>query len=496
MKIPGHGITRRRVWEPLFWREREDGKEDGEESGETKVSVSSGIGSLPFLMQRGELSLSLDGVVPERLHLQEMRLLPRMVESARWKVNGKERFYFHEALRILQRKHYGCVKLPTGSGKTAIALTLASNQLREIGPGLVLVPSLNLKQQFLASGENWGLPLVELTDQLERWGAGDFRPRIVVSTPKLLTNRLEKKDSFPGELREGLEGFRWIITDEVHHSRSDTFRAAYRNLPNLVRTHGFSATPTSDSPAPASRRRGSLPDLRELPHDDALSLVAVGPVIYSRSSHELREFLTLPRLISFSFPWERRPITRDWGKLQELMDTEKRNRLLASLLLILVGHGKRAILFVPRRKQGMNIARICADPRVVCWYGGDTFFGEDGEPLPLDGLEFRERYTRGEFRAIISTSSYQKVEGLDLGELPLNALVLTSGKSNTVSIQKGGRVTRPDGEETSLVINLRDLGAGVLSTHGTSREQNLAREFGCSPEIFSDLFELSDELGK
>jgi hypothetical protein len=72
---------------------------------------------------------------------------------------------------------------------------------------------------------------------------------------------------------------------------------------------------------------------------------------------------------------------------------------------------------------------------------------------------------------IICTS--HAIEGLDL-DSPLNAILLSKGKSVRQVLQKCGKITRPD-KRRSIIINIYDQGISILPKH--ARERSILNEF-------------------
>ena len=447
-KLGRSGILKKEVFQrPLF-----DRLEDGR--------LVTGLGAFLFLIKNPPPSIrfSISKMDPVRSRLRETRIPPLMRSSPKWKVGGIERFYFHEAMEVLKGNHCGLIRLPTGSGKTAIAIALAYNQAREVGSGLIITPSQIIRDQFLSSAEKWG---VRVEDYRSYRGSPPSPSSITVSTPRVILNdvveSLDLRDSF-----------RWIITDEVHHAKSRTLLDLYRSLPNLSRTHGFSARPISDGAA-------FLRSFYDMEYRDAMTLSNVGPILYQKRSKELSHFLNLPKMIRYPFRWKKEVDGNDYHAiLNRLTGNEDRNRFLARLLDSLTKRGRRTVMFVPRVLNGERVLGLCKESKIALWIGG-KIRGRDGDKLTPS--EIREQFG-DRFLSLIMTSSYQMSEGLDL-DRPVNTVVLTAGKSGIGNLQQSGRVTRPD-EGGSLLINVRDENGGILRYHSTQREKILIEEFNPS----------------
>lgn len=177
---------------------------------------------------------------PPLPHPVKVRLQPRPYQTEAidaWKVAGNR----------------GVVVLPTGAGKTLVALmALASLDTTT----LICVPTLDLLGQ-------WRVSLLANTDLTEDevgvWGGGDkeLRPVTVVTYDSAAIHG------------RALQGFGLLVFDEVHHLPADTYRTIAEGAIATARL-GLSATP----------------DRSDLRHAD-LDLL-VGPVVYERLPTHLR----------------------------------------------------------------------------------------------------------------------------------------------------------------------------------------------------------------
>jgi Fanconi anemia group M protein len=136
------------------------------------------------------------------------------------------------------------VVLPTGMGKTVIALLVLAERLREGGKAIFLAPTKPLVDQharFL--GEHLvGLDVRALTgevppaDRAEAWAAGG----VVCSTPQVLQNDLARGGA-------PLEGVQVLVLDEAHRAVGEYAYAAiaraYREAEPKGRLLGMTASP-------------------------------------------------------------------------------------------------------------------------------------------------------------------------------------------------------------------------------------------------------------
>jgi superfamily II DNA or RNA helicase len=176
--------------------------------------------------------------------------LPHPVE-----VSLQPRPYQTEAVEAWRASsNRGVIVLPTGAGKTLVALMA----LASVGTtALICVPTLDLLGQWRAS-------LLANTnhseDEVGVWGGGDkqLRPVTVVTYDSAAIHG------------RTLQGFGLLVFDEVHHLPADTYRTIAEGSIATARL-GLSATP----------------DRSDLRHGDLDALV--GPVVYERLPSHLRE---------------------------------------------------------------------------------------------------------------------------------------------------------------------------------------------------------------
>jgi hypothetical protein len=94
-------------------------------------TITCGLGAVLFLAKNNPfVSIQFSSIQPDRSILARIEIPKGILESPKWLVNGKERWYIEEAAEVLRKHHNGTIKLPTGSGKTILQLILAYSLLR------------------------------------------------------------------------------------------------------------------------------------------------------------------------------------------------------------------------------------------------------------------------------------------------------------------------------------------------------------------------------
>jgi superfamily II DNA or RNA helicase len=439
-----------------------------------------GIGAILFLSKNNPfVSIEFDSIVPERSTLSRIEVPELLLESPKWKVNGKERFYFHESLEACRKNHCGTIKLPTGSGKTLIELTLGYNQVREIGTGIILVPTNTIKDQFIREANRYKIDLRDYRKWL--YDLEYEESSMIISLPGVLCNDILNLDKHDPQVKSKLKNIKWIIGDEVHHAGCETWNGIFMGLPNLGRSHGFSALPvTKDSSASVSFSRVIL--------EDALTIATAGPVIYAKSTKELKDFLNIPSLINFKYTWpkDKYTSTADWHKLRSFCKTNKeRINLIGKILLELVNREYHTICHVDEKEYGELILEATErDPKIVCWYGSGKVIGSD--------INIKELRRQAGSRILGIICTQHGIEGLDL-DSPLNALLLVGGQKPRQILQKCGRIVRPD-EKPSVIVNLMDEGLWILPRHSKIRKDWIQSEFDSDVHNISSLEELQKSL--
>ena len=442
-----------------------------------------GLGAILYLAKNNPfVELQFSSMNPSREVLGPIVIPDGILNSSKWKVNGKERWYFHEALEACRKAHCGTVRLATGSGKTSIELTLAYNQMRQLGSGIILVPNHTIKDQFIKSANAFGIPMVDYREWVYDISALDNN--IVISTPKVVHNDIENIENWVRHqttedwrpVLQKLHTLSWIIGDEVHHAGTDTWNKIFLNLPNLSRSHGFSALPVSEETNSINFSGMSL--------EDALTVSIVGPVIYERSTRELKEFLNIPYLINLHYSWPKNKwadqSTDNWNKIRGVCKINiERTKFIADAMRLLILNGYNTIAHVGDKTFGIMLLEEIGLQECVCWYGGGEVITLSGSKISSEDL--RKKVGTSIFGMICTSHA---IEGLDL-ESPLDALMLIDGKKARPVIQKSGRIVRPS-DRKSLIINLIDSNIWVLPGHGKQRTGVITDEFDCEIlDIFS-----------
>lgn len=427
-----------------------------------------GYGGVEWLNKHSkEIKFDIKDIKPKRDVINKELLIPDGIKnSPKFKVNGKERFYFFEALEACFKNPTGTIKLPTGTGKTEIQLTLAYNQSKYVGTGMILVPTLTIKDQFLQRAKKYNIPMVEYNE---------FSPlsedgTIFVTTHHILCEKLKDKNRKKAAKAE-LDRVDWVLVDECAHATCDSWFTILMNLDNCQRCHGFSALPVAYETETADSFSG-------LDTDDARTIGILGSILYEKTAHELKDFLNIPTLVNIKYQWPEgkneipNQFAKDWQKIRKaVMANKDRTEFISKIIKYLLQRKYKTATFVKQKKHANQILESVNEDSMVCWFGGGIVFDQN-DSIDLD--KFKENFGEEYFGVALTSHG---IEGLDF-DSPLNILVLHDGKSVRQTVQMGGRVVRPDFLPSSI-FNICDRGCNILPKHSNARANDIINEFNC-----------------
>lgn len=457
-----------------------------------KGLIHIGIGAIKFIKEneQGIKIKCLDYAPKDRKTFNEEIQIPeKIINSRTYTVKGKERYYFLEALESCKKNNIGLLSMPTGCGKSEIEITLAYNQERIFGRQLFVVPTVSIKDQMIERAKNYGINLVdyrEVTSLIDNEEDFDNLPKIIISTPLVILNDFENE-----KYKRLHESVSCIITDESHRTGCDTWSKLFLSLPNVYRIHGFSAMPISRK----SATKRSFSDMEER---DAINISVSGDVIYHKTPQELKEFLNIPVLINFHYSWKNYSPSIlnmvDWHTLyKRMMENKDRNEIISKILEFFINKEYNSISYVARKQHGVNLLAGINSSQATCWYAEEFYFKESNEITKLTTKEYTQQDLRKEFgktkRTIIA--SKHLTEGVDFSA-PLQAIIMTEGRSERESLQKVGRIVRPS-DKQSIIVNFVDVNQKVLNSQSRDRRELVIQEFGCE-KVF-DVYNL-EELEK
>jgi superfamily II DNA or RNA helicase len=358
----------------------------------------------------------------------------------------------------------GTVVLPTGSGKTHVALAAMARLGR---PTLVLVPTRVLLGQWLARlREVYDGPLGIYGD-----GQRSLAP-VTVSTFESAYRHMDDVGH-----RFGL-----LVVDEVHHFASGARAEALEMCAAPARL-GLTATPPEDAAGSARLEQlvgpvvchvtiAELSGRHLAPFDHARLFVGLGV-------QELEVYRSARRVFSRAFRqfklqrgggrgWadfiaaagathEGREALRCFHLSRQVVSVAAEKIALACQLL-LRHRGERALVFTADNAAAYVLSRRLLIPAITC------DIGRAEREQVLDGLR------RGRLRAVVSSRVLN--EGLDLPEARVG--IITGGSHGAREhVQRVGRLLRPRAGKRAVVYEIVARGT-YEEQHSRRRERSLA----------------------
>lgn len=348
----------------------------------------------------------------------------------------------------------GVIVLPTGAGKTAVAV----RALEKVGrSALVVVPTLALLKQWYSVlsdsfGESVNIGLL----------GGGYRE----VTPLTVTTY----DSAYIHTERYGDRFALVIYDEIHHLPAEKYAVIPRML-LAPYSMGLTATPER-----TDGRHGLLPSLagqivyRRSPDDLAgtylapfetvnipVELTAVERVEYEVADAVYRDFLKKHRLNMRSpDDWQRFVLvasTSHSGGREALLAARRRReiqegalRKVATLESLLKTHWTdRTIVFTKSVEEVYALSERFLIP-------GITY-----ETPPRERKEILDRFKAGRYRAIIASNVLN--EGVDVPEANV-AVILAGSASPREYVQRLGRILRPRDGKSAILYELVTAATG------------------------------------
>ena len=388
--------------------------------------------------------------------------------TLRYDAQGRQaRPYQQEALQAwLQQGARGVVVLPTGAGKTLVAMLAIADRQRS---AIVVAPTLDLVRQWY--------DLLKLSFGLEvgLLGGGDFDIKpLTVST----------YDSAHLHVEHWGNRFGLVVFDEVHHLPSPNYQLAARCSLAPYRL-GLTATP--------ERADGAESAVEDL----------VGPVVYRRDIVEMAgEFLAAYETIRIEVqltPDERteyeaaRSVYLNFARQQGVrmgspqgftqfiqraarskqgrtaLDAYRRQKTLAvaasgkleTLSDLLTRHGSdRCLIFTLDNLTVYEISRLFLIPAIT----HQTKVKERSEILA--------RFAEGSYSAVVTSRVLN--EGVDVPEA--NVAIIVSGTGSVREhVQRLGRILRPQNGKRAKLYELVTAQTGETGTSQRRREHQAYR---------------------
>lgn len=318
-------------------------------------------------------------------------------------------------------------QLPTGSGKTLLALKLVTGLKK---PTLIVVHTKELFNQWVQNIQrNTDIEPFVFNDKTKEFGL------VTVAMVQSINIWLQKGNKLPI--------IDVLVLDEAHHTPASTF---YDVSMKCDARHRFGFTATT------KREDGA----------DLLMVAGLGKIVTQVKAETLIKngSLTLPRFEFLSIP-----PTVVYGdtyaevyKSGIVLNTE-RNALIIARAKQLVADGRQVYIHVEQILHGKLISDISGFPFV--------------HASTKNRDEIIDKFRSGETRVLISTLLG---EGVDIPNI--SAIIMAGGRKTEIgTIQKVGRALRPSEQTDAIVVDFLDKGR-YLSQHAIHRYQAYVKFFG------------------
>jgi superfamily II DNA or RNA helicase len=381
------------------------------------------------------------------------------------RVAMEPRPYQREALNAWRREELrGVVVLPTGAGKTAIAVEAIERTGRST---LVVVPTLALlKQWYSVLSDSFG---ASVPVGLLGGGYHEITPLTVTTYDSAYIHAERYGDLFA-----------LVVYDEVHHLPAEK----YAVIPKmLLAPYSLGLTATPERPDDGHEL---LPELvgsivyRRSPEDLAgtylapyetvripVELTAIERVEYEAADTVYRDFLRKHRLsVRSPEDWQRFIMvasTSHSGGREALLAARRRREIRASA-------ERKGATLESLLKRHWEDRTIVFTKSVDEVYALSTRFlipGITYETPARERKEILDRFREGRYRAIIASDVLN--EGVDVPEANV-AVILAGSASRREYVQRLGRVLRPREGKSALLYELVTEGTGDEAASRRRRE--------------------------
>jgi superfamily II DNA or RNA helicase len=354
------------------------------------------------------------------------------------------RDYQLTALSKLIKHEGGVASMPTGSGKTLLALRMIYTMSEQT---LVLVHRKELFKQWCVEIEK-AIPNVvpmDISDAVRQYTMtiddNEEHPKIVVAMVPTLAGAERNKNA----IAQGVLNMRYnlMVLDEAHHCPADTFYSVASRIDARYK-YGFSAT--------TKREDG----------DDMKMEAALGPVCVDVKAETLIDSGHLARPVFEFIDVDAGARGKTWAEAYKngIVLNESRNNAIAARVAKLVDEGRQVYIHVERINHGKILSKLMKCPFVYS--------------KSKDRTETIDTFRQGLTRVLISTLLG---EGVDIPTI--SAIVMAGGhKTEIGTIQKVGRALRPTpGVDNAIVVDFSDKGKW-LSEHTMARYNCYVATYG------------------
>ena len=320
------------------------------------------------------------------------------------------------ALLATEKKEFGLIVAPPGSGKTVIGLKIIAEKEQ---PALIIVHRKQLAEQWIESIQTF-LEIPKKEIGVIGQGKGKVGNKITVAMVQSLAKKLEKQPDLANS-------FGTIIIDECHHIPANSYSNTIAKLIPYYQ-YGLTATP-----------------FRKY-NEGKLIFIHLGEIIAEVKPTEIDTFKRariVVRKTEFDFPFN--PKTDQFEALSKvLIHDTRRNKLIINDVIQEVKNGNRAIIITERKDHIETLNQFLKHS-----YEAIMLSGSDSEN---DRKIKWERLKTGNYQILITTGQFFG-EGSDLQNISRLFLAYPFSFKGKL-IQYIGRVQRS--EVTPVIYDYHD----------------------------------------
>ncbi|MDP4275395.1 MAG: DEAD/DEAH box helicase family protein [Bacteroidota bacterium] len=401
------------------------------------------------LLPRGSIGKILRYCRDSKLEV-EFKDERRKPENVKFECGIQLHDYQLEAINAANRKDFGIIVSPPGTGKTIVALKIIAEKSL---PALIIVHRKQLADQWIDRIQTFlGIP----RNEIGLFGQGKLKAgkKITVAMVQSLQKALEKPDN------DFLNGFGTIIIDECHHIPAETYRNSISNIPAYY-VYGLTATP-----------------FRKY-NDGKLIFIHLGEVISELKTQDIQSLKQVQIVIKnteLDVPYNNK--TDRFETLSKvLIHDTARNRLILNDIVSALNQGKKAVILTERKDHIETLNQFLKQK-----YETITLCGDDSESSRKQKWKL---LNQGNYQVLITTGQFFG-EGIDLHNAECLFLVYPFSFEGKL-VQYIGRVQRS--EITPTIYDYRDYKIEYLNKLFLKRN-TYYRKLEKQASLFDDLSEV------